>query len=82
MDRPGAERTWGTKCLRARAGPQTGESGGRRRNSDSGVLDSESPRDSQGGVKRHASTLDKSGNKRQLVSSLDTSLESQESRGE
>ena len=67
--------------------PPPGEGGGRRRNSDSGVLDiMESPRDSQagggGGVKRHATTLDKSGNKRQLVSSLDTSLESQESKGE
>ena len=62
--------------------PPPAEGGGRRRNSDSGVLDvMESPRDSQG-VKRHASTLDKSGNKRQLVSSLDTSLESQESKGE
>lgn len=64
----------------------SGDSGGRRRNSVSGVLELESPRDSQGGsqggVKRHASTVDKSGNKRQLVSSLDTSLESQESRGE
>ena len=66
--------------------PPPNEGGGRRRNSDSGLLDLESPRDSQaqagGGVKRHASTLDKSGNKRQLVSSLDTSLESQESKGE